>query len=217
MIKILSKWINEQVDFGFPEKYINEVTGRSRYKKVSSLPLLKQKLLILNEKANRSPEEFFLYAAQEKERILKEKEQVLKGKISYVRVLRFNETYFQLLEKAVEQVLSVLDLENINKQHANPLDFIQIEVQDLFRKAEKKALGEAEKFNSNVRCAAFCELLYEKHYIKRTKNNRVLLNKFALGRYGIDITDALASSKNAQRKKHKSKTVKGQKPLEECF
>jgi hypothetical protein len=98
----------------------------------------------------------------------------------------------------------------------DPLTFINPEIHSFFINAEKKALGEIGKFNSVVRCAAFCELLYEKKYITNTKTRRVTMNAFSNSRYGINILNALAATKKAARDKHKTKKVKGLIPLKNC-
>lgn len=99
------------------------------------------------------------------------------------------------------------------KEHT---EFIDPLMHDPFIKAEKKALGNIGKFN-NIRCAAFCELLYSKKYIINTKTRQKTMSAFAQSRYGIDISKALATSKKFRRDSHKTKKIKGQNPLKNCF
>ncbi len=100
----------------------------------------------------------------------------------------------------------------------DPLTFIDPYFLQLFINAEKKANLNTGAFKTAIRCAAFCELLYEKKYIINVKDRRqkTMIN-FAKGRYGIDITNSLAASKKADRENHKYKTVAKNPPLIKCF
>ncbi len=99
----------------------------------------------------------------------------------------------------------------------DPLTFIEPDILDFFIKAEKKALGEAGKFETDIRCAAFCELLYFRTYIMHTKTRQATMNEFSKGRYGINIKKALATTKKQDREKHKNYSVGGRIPLKNCF
>jgi hypothetical protein len=117
---------------------------------------------------------------------------------------------------------SLMDLETNNKKlviidKVKALEFIDEFIMDTFLEAEKKALAPNEKFSSDVRCAAFCELLYERKHIKQTKTNQITMNEFAKLRYGLDIKLALATSKSEDRKSHQKRKVMNMTPLNKCF
>ncbi len=99
----------------------------------------------------------------------------------------------------------------------NPIEFIDPLMVKFFLDAEKKALEGVDKFQSEVRCAAFCELLYERKYITNTMTRQKTMSDFAKSRYGISISKALYSSKTNNRAKHKTQKVQGLIPLKNCF
>ena len=105
---------------------------------------------------------------------------------------------------------------NIAAPTFKPLSFLKEEIISLFFSSEKKALGNKPNFSA-IRCAAFCELLYEKKYFNPTKLKIKTLSAFALAKYGLDIKNSLASSKKADRKNHQEKTVSNDIPLRKCF
>jgi hypothetical protein len=105
---------------------------------------------------------------------------------------------------------------NINTPTVDPLSFLRKEFISLFLSSEKKALGKKPNFSA-MRCAAFCELLYEKKYFNSTKLKIKTLSAFALARYGLDIKNSLATSKKADRKNHQEKTVSNDIPLKKCL
>lgn len=109
------------------------------------------------------------------------------------------------------------NMQSANSTIIDPFVFINPDVKNLFIEAEKIALGGTGKFSSEIRCAAFCELLYSKKYIVNTKKRRVTINQFSRSRYGIDLKNALETSKNNIRETHKNRTVKGEAPLKACF
>jgi len=86
-----------------------------------------------------------------------------------------------------------------------------------FHKVESKALNGASTFNSDIRCAAFCEKLYIEHYIKNTKTKRITLTAFAKARYGKDIFNALAGSKKKVREEYLSHPKGDFPPLKNAF
>ena len=108
-----------------------------------------------------------------------------------------------------------LDDEETNTNKS--LGFIDDILIDSFLNAEKKAFGKDGKFQSEIRCAAFCEMLYSNKYIRHTKTRQKTINDFAKSRYGIVVSNALLTSKKANREKHKTNTVSGLKPLKNCF
>jgi hypothetical protein len=92
-------------------------------------------------------------------------------------------------------------------------DLINIEFLQLIERAE----GKAKPNLSNIRCAAFCEVLYEKKYIKQTRTRVKTMTQFAISRYGLDIGKSLLASKKKVRKNYKTHPIAGQKSIESCF
>jgi len=99
----------------------------------------------------------------------------------------------------------------------DPLTFINPSILSLFLIAEKKALSIEGKFPNKIRCAAFCEMLYERRYIKQSKQNQKQMRDFALARYQLDISKALLTVKQEARDKHKNFSVDGMPPLKNSF
>ena len=104
-----------------------------------------------------------------------------------------------------------------NLKNVDALTFINSSIISLFYIAEEKALGIDGKFPNKIRCAAFCELLYEKRYIIQSKQNQKQMRDFALARYQLNISNALLSVKQEARNKHKNFTVDGMPPLKNYF
>ncbi|MFN6387453.1 MAG: hypothetical protein ACK4X2_03975 [Bacteroidota bacterium] len=92
-------------------------------------------------------------------------------------------------------------------------DLINIELLQLIEIAE----GKAKPNLSNIRCAAFCEVLYEKKYIKHTITRVKTMTQCAMSRYGRDIGKSLLASKKKIRKNYKTHPIAGQKSIESCF
>ena len=92
-------------------------------------------------------------------------------------------------------------------------DLINIELLQLIERAEVKAKPDL----SNIRCAAFCEVLYEKKYIKQTRTRVKTMTQFAISRYGRDISKSLLASKKKERKNYKTHPIAGQLPINKCF
>jgi len=109
--------------------------------------------------------------------------------------------------------------DNQNENKIDPLTLIAPFFLNLFIEAETKALGDLATFKSKIRCAAFCEMLYERKYITNTKNRPTTLKTFAKNRYNLDIKNALAPSANKKydRNNHKTKIVSKMLPLRYCF
>ncbi|MGN6248948.1 MAG: hypothetical protein ACTHNG_11365 [Ginsengibacter sp.] len=106
----------------------------------------------------------------------------------------------------------------------NPLDFIDPAVLGYFLDTiEKNVCGENGKWgDSNIRLAAFCELIYEKRYftVKPTGNkNRPInfINDFSKSRYGIDISTSLLAAKKKERESHKTRIKNKKRPLKNYF
>lgn len=106
--------------------------------------------------------------------------------------------------------------DDINEK-IDPLSFIDPLLTELFKAAEAKALGSPGKFNTQIRCAAFCELLWNRKYISNTKTRRKTITEFAKTRYGLNVEKSLASSKKEKREEHINKIVGGMQPLKKCF
>jgi hypothetical protein len=95
----------------------------------------------------------------------------------------------------------------------NWVELIEPAMLPLIENAEKKANHKS----SAIRCAAFCELLFEKKYIKPTKTRVKTLTTFAASRYGINISNALQKTKQAARNEHKNLRKSGFEPLNKSF
>ena len=86
----------------------------------------------------------------------------------------------------------------------DPIHFMNAIKLNRFLIIEAKAKNKIGEWNSKIKCAAFCELLWENDYLGK-KNNRVLqCNNFAKGRY-FDIKIQLESSTKKERELHKTK------------
>lgn len=99
----------------------------------------------------------------------------------------------------------------------DPLSLIDPTMQKLFKLAENKATSDTQTFTTLIRCAAFCELLYEKKYLMNTNSRIKTMTTFAKGKYALDISKALATSKNTERNEHKTKVKNNFSPLKNCF
>lgn len=101
----------------------------------------------------------------------------------------------------------------------DPLSYVDPPFLQAFLRTEKLALGETGKFPNPTRCAAFCEILYEKKYLKQTKTRLITMNNFSKSKYAIDIKIALGAdkAKKALREKHKTHSIKGMLPLNRFF
>lgn len=107
----------------------------------------------------------------------------------------------------------------INSTNDDEEIYIEPYLLNLIIKAEQKAFGSLGTFDSKTRCAAFCEILYKKKYIKNTKTRIVTISLFAKQRYNLDIKIALGHGKNKidDRNNHKNRTIRNLPPLEKCF
>jgi hypothetical protein len=129
-----------------------------------------------------------------------------------------NITNGQGIEKREEESGFLKVHPDIKISNVDPLDLIDPYLLPLFLEAEKKATSPNLKFPSLNRCAAWCELLYQKKYLINVNNeNRKTMGKFAKARYGLNIDKALESSKKNERNEHK--TIKKGKlpPLKNAF
>lgn len=92
-------------------------------------------------------------------------------------------------------------------------DLIETTMLQLIESAELKAKPKL----SAIRCAAFCEVLYKKGYIKKTSTRIKTMTQFAASRYGMNISKSLLSSKKDTRASYKTHTKAGQLPINKCF
>jgi hypothetical protein len=139
----------------------------------------------------------------------------------------FEDTIIAMLSQGVGDLLYKKHLREIKalppqdddaKNLIDPLSLIDPAFKGLFLKAEKKATENTLKFDTAIRCAAFCEFLYDiKKYISPTKTRQKTMVSFAKNRYDIDISKALATSKKEDREKNINKTIKKMQPLIRCF
>lgn len=95
------------------------------------------------------------------------------------------------------------------------IDFIEPALQNRFIQIEERTKNEFKE--SNIRCAAWCELLFTKKYFVEKKNRIKACNDFAKRRYGKDVENSLLKTKEEERNKHINNTVKDKKPLKNYF
>lgn len=132
------------------------------------------------------------------------------------------EPYFKTQISEKNRFNSIKGKGNKNKKPStssikDPLNFIDPDLINVFMESEKLALGATGKFNSKIRCAAFCELLYDKKYILQTKTRIKTMVSFAKQKYNIDIEGSLAASKKTDRNNHKIRSVNKMPGLKNCF
>lgn len=88
-------------------------------------------------------------------------------------------------------------------------DFIKPELVTLLEKLEEKIFKNQEKtWASRIKCAAFCELLYEKKYFLKGATRIKSVAEFALLRYGMNIQVQLKGDKKVDRITHKEQLRK---------
>ncbi len=110
------------------------------------------------------------------------------------------EKYREILVISKPKIINWTEL--INPLMANLIDAAEI-------KANPKL--------SAIRCAAFCEVLYKKGYIKNTTTRIKTMTQFAASRYKKDISKSLLTSKKEIRDSYKTHTIAGQLPINKCF
>jgi hypothetical protein len=203
------------LNFDFKETYNNEVTPE----RIKKLEAELQNINTIEAKLDFLKSEKLKYLNQITPEILEVSGRVdlpnLKNKpLFFDRIIQ---NYIDDLETRNEKNNSTKttpSLESNLKDDA--LELIDDMLQDRFLTIEKKATIDGS-FNTNIRCAAFCELLYDKGYLKKAKNKRIKQNDFAKKRYGINIESALKPSKKVERKKHIDNKVHNQQSLKSCF
>jgi len=82
--------------------------------------------------------------------------------------------------------------------------YIEPSIHGLFLEKEAKAKNKNGEWDSKIRCAAFCELLYDNKYLGEKKHRINQCNAFAKSRY-FDITNQLQHTKIKEREMHKNK------------
>jgi hypothetical protein len=181
------------------------------HQKAGSLLLLDKKKLI---------DRLVAITGEYKEVAAKELEGALAGRHS-----------LQVLQKAIAiQNIKYLDkliheLEDFNSEilpqkPIDPLEMIEPALLKRFLEIEKDIDNKEGKFNTKIRTAAFCELLYDKKYIMNTNTRIKTIADFAKARYerdGMDITNSLKTAKNAQRENNVENSVNGKPPLKRYF
>lgn len=110
---------------------------------------------------------------------------------------------------------------------ANPKDkkpIVSIDAMTLIKASKQQAfIAIHEKlikelpFKSAIRCAAFCTLLFGKDFFINQKNRKVMMNNFAVNKYGVDIYTSLASSKKEHWGKYQTQTIRNLPPLKNYF
>ncbi len=99
----------------------------------------------------------------------------------------------------------------------DPLTLIEPMLFGRFLEIERKVTNSSNKFPSQIRCAAFCEMLYDRKFILHDKHNQKRMNDFARSRYKLDIINALSHIKNPERTKHKNHSIGKLPPLRSFF
>lgn len=117
--------------------------------------------------------------------------------------------------KFVDFLNNELNLAKQNVSPENSIQFIEITLQDRLVSIENRAAREWK--DSKIRCAAFCEMLWDKKYFVEKKKRIKTCNDFAKSRYGMDIEISLSSGKEISRHRHKSNTVNKKPPLKNLF
>jgi len=119
-------------------------------------------------------------------------------------------------DRFIELEIKKIKLDDKNSDLQNTVNWknlIEIDLLTLIEAAEIKANPKS----STIRCAAFCEVLYQKKYIKNTKTRIKTMTSFAVSRYNMNIKIALNTSKKTGRERHKINTVSEQTPINKCF
>lgn len=145
-------------------------------------------------------------------------------KFSDYRIARKQLYKFQedkLILKPYPDLFRLVEQEKINEinaaysgKYVDPLDFIDSSIMGLFKEAENKATLDTQAFTSDIRCAAFCEILYVIGYMLPSKYKQKRLIEFAKGRYDRNIKNAL--SKN-DLERYRDHGIKGLPALLNCF
>jgi hypothetical protein len=116
-----------------------------------------------------------------------------------------------LLKTICQSIISFIDKFTLptkdNLEASNPpidpLSNIDPMLHQLFFEKESKAKNKNNQWDTKIKCAAFCELLWNNKYLGEKKERIKKCNDFAKGRYGIDISVQLDRTKKPDREKHK--------------
>ena len=95
-------------------------------------------------------------------------------------------------------------------------EYIDPLFKDLLIAAENRATVN-RTFKHAIRCAAFCEMLYEKKYLLNKRDMGPVIKAFALVRYNKTFKSQLDFGKIKQRTQHKNGIVSRQPPLKTFF
>ena len=159
------------------------------------------------------------------------------------RVLQEIDKYCMILNTVLDRIFSHFFTENAKQEinikglfdnwydffgtkekpskYINALDVVDPVFKDRFLDIEDKIISQQGGFVTAARCAAFCEVLYEKKIIENVnpKKRRMLLIGFALDRYKTKIDNALKtdSRKTMQRNNHKINKIRGLTCLNDFF
>ncbi len=100
----------------------------------------------------------------------------------------------------------------------NSLDEIEIPFRDRVLSVEQKIEKDSGPLKNNkTRCAAFCDLLWDKKYFESKKDRLKTCNEFSKNRYGIDLYIFFKDGKKIERKNHKESRVSGKPSLRSYF
>jgi hypothetical protein len=102
----------------------------------------------------------------------------------------------------------------------DPMTFINPAYVEEFLNAENQATANTGKFKGKIRCAAFCEILYNLGYITKgegqAKNHSTIrMNEFSNSRYKLDIKTSM--TKKGKREPYRNNPIGGHRPLKNCF
>lgn len=83
------------------------------------------------------------------------------------------------------------------------MELIEPDLRNIFLEKESQAQNENGGWDSQIKCAAFCELLFEKKYLINRTNRIKHTHAFFKQRYGGNIEIQLKKGKKSERDKHK--------------
>ncbi|MBD0333283.1 MAG: hypothetical protein ICV66_11565 [Chitinophagaceae bacterium] len=93
----------------------------------------------------------------------------------------------------------------------DPLDYIKPELHrhlEVIESRLQEKIGKWKQREKLIECAAFCEIIFERKWFVEGATRIKSLNNFALGRYGIDITNQLKAGKKEDRNTHKVRLLR---------
>ncbi|MBP6023929.1 hypothetical protein [Ferruginibacter sp.] len=131
----------------------------------------------------------------------------------FLEFLQYEATQNKEQISKMENEANTWQIEN-NRSTTPPLlwqGFIKIELQGRLQEIENKINDKISNWKLRIdliECAAFCQLLYDKKYFVTGATSIVSVNKFALNKYGTEITIQLKSAKRKDRNTHKKLLMK---------